>query len=231
MFENYKPIVDTLQILSPTAHIGGGAVRDSLLKRPIRDVDLFIDSAVTDPAAQLLRSKFGFIKVSDWMAAGYYRKSVLELARVATFEKADETIPIQLIGLNGPTTMQQNIGRFDFGACMAGWDGDQVCTTEQFKIDVYNETFTLCRAESQWQYDNSMRRFQKFTAERYAGWKLRVPSEFESFARDRLEKRASLIAPLLDGLGEDDMKAVVHRATTLVRTNTDEKVIDLLKAA
>ena len=76
------------------------------------------------------------------------------VVRVAKFEKADETIPVCLIGLNLERTrdrcgMQANLARFDFGICMAAWDGEEVYTAPEYKRDVEQKTFTLCRADDQ----------------------------------------------------------------------------------
>ena len=48
MLQRYNPILNAIRDLCPTAHIGGGAVRDTLLERPIRDIDLFLDEFATD---------------------------------------------------------------------------------------------------------------------------------------------------------------------------------------
>ena len=98
MLNRYDPILAAIKDLCPTAHIGGGAVRDTLLERPIRDIDLFLDEAATDKAAALLRKDFGFVKVGEWKS--YEQFSDPAVKRVAKFEKADETIPVCLIGLN-----------------------------------------------------------------------------------------------------------------------------------
>ena len=55
MLERYNPILNAIRDLSPTAHIAGGAVRDTLLERPIKDIDLFLDNSATDEAAKLMR--------------------------------------------------------------------------------------------------------------------------------------------------------------------------------
>jgi hypothetical protein len=39
--------------------------------------------------------------------------------------------------------MEDNLARFDFGICMAGWDGDKVYAAPKYKVDVENKTFTL----------------------------------------------------------------------------------------
>jgi hypothetical protein len=182
MLERYNSILGTIRTLCPTAHIGGGAVRDTLLERPIKDVDLFLGQSTLQDAAKLLRSDFGFVKVGEW--ARYEMFSDPAVVAVGKFEKADETIPICLIGLSSPLNMQNNTCRFDFGACMAAWDGREVYTAPEYKADVEAKTFTLCRADNQAQFAYSMSRFRKLTASRYEGWKLAVLPQFEELARE-----------------------------------------------
>jgi hypothetical protein len=67
MLEKYGAILQTIQGLCPTAHIAGGAVRDTVLDRPIKDIDLFLDDSETESAAQLLRARFGYVKVGEWV--------------------------------------------------------------------------------------------------------------------------------------------------------------------
>ena len=182
MLERYNSMLGAIQALDATAHIAGGAVRDTLLERPIRDVDVFLSEGATNAAAGLLRSQFGFVKVGEWES--YEVFSDPAVSRVAKFEKADETIPVCLIGLKHPRTMQENLARFDFGVCMAGWDGEEVYTAEEYKTDIERQTFTLCRADNQTQFNYSMSRFEKMTADRYAGWQLVVPAKFEAMAKE-----------------------------------------------
>ncbi|MGX1320499.1 hypothetical protein AB7M17_003952 [Bradyrhizobium sp. USDA 377] len=190
MLERYNPILGAIRSICPTAHIAGGAVRDTLLERPIRDVDLFLDADCTDEAAALMRSQYGFVKVGEWKQYAMFSDPAVE--RVAKFEKADEEIPVCLIGLKRPYDdydrrrplgMQDNLARFDFGICMAGWDGNEVYTAPEYRRDLEAKTFTLCRADDQPQFNYSMARFLKMTADRYAGWRLIVPAAFEHLAR------------------------------------------------
>ena len=182
MLERYNPILDAIKSLCPSAHIGGGSVRDTLLERPIKDIDLFLDAAVTDEAAKLLRSQFGFVKIGEWKS--YEMFSDPAVVRVAKFEKADEIVPVCLIGLNYPRTMQSNLERFDFGICMAAWDGEAVYTAPEYKTDIERKTFTLCRADNLAQFSYSRSRFDKMTADRYAGWDLVVPAKFRKLERE-----------------------------------------------
>ena len=187
MLERYNPMLGAIKDLDRSTHIAGGAVRDTLLERPIRDVDVFLSEGATNAAASLLRSQFGFVKVGEWES--YEMFSDPAVSRVAKFEKADETIPVCLIGLKYPRTMQDNLARFDFGVCMAGWDGEEVYTAPEYKTDIECKTFTLRRADDQAQFNYSMSRFEKMTADRYAGWQLVVPRQFEAMAKERALKK------------------------------------------
>jgi hypothetical protein len=183
MLERYNSILSTMRGLCPTAHIAGGAVRDSLLERPIKDIDLFLDDAHSDAAAALLRSQFGFVRVGEWKQ--YQDFSDPAIARLAKFEKADESTPICLIGLSAEVAgIEDNLSRFDFGICMGAWTGEQVITMPQYRRDLEAQTFTLCRADNYWQFAYSMSRFKKITADRYAGWKLVVRKEFKALAAE-----------------------------------------------
>lgn len=182
MLRNYIDIIAALQEISASAHIAGGAVRDTILERPIRDVDIFLADKAREAAAKLLRAKFGYVKVGEWQQ--YEQFSEPSIAQVAKFERADRETPVCLIGLNERMfsrgiSMQSNIERFDFGICMAAYDGREQITDEAFKHDVQNKTFTLLRADNDAQFAYSMVRYKKLTKERYAGWQLAVPVKFE----------------------------------------------------
>ena len=186
LLEQYGQILDMARNLCGSAHVAGGAVRDTILQRPVKDIDLFLDDVATDDAARLLRSKFGYVKVGEW--AQYEMFSDPVVVRLAKFEKADEIIPVCLIGLRSPLSIHENIERFDFGICMAAWDGRDIITTDKFDEDRARETFTLWRADNQPQFAYSMVRFQKLTRDRYAGWRLAVRPEFEHLAREHAFK-------------------------------------------
>ena len=181
----YDGILEALQRALPgRPHIAGGAVRDTILERPIRDVDIFLHEPAADEAAALLRSEFGYVKVGEWKRYAGFSDPLVE--RVAKFEKADETIPVCLIGLKEDLTPEDNVERFDFGVCMAYWQGGSrsIQTTDQFKKDVEQQTFTLYRADDQPQFAYSMVRYKKLTADRYKGWSLSVPEQFEDLAKE-----------------------------------------------
>ena len=119
MFD-YATVLATLQQIAPEAHIAGGAVRDTILKKPIQDIDVFVadKDGHVEEAAALLRSRCGYVKVGEWTQ--YLEFSDPAMTRVAKFEKADEIIPVCIIGLLPRyASPKANIARFDFGVCMS----------------------------------------------------------------------------------------------------------------
>jgi hypothetical protein len=182
--QHYDSVLEALQQALPSSvHIAGGAVRDTILERPIKDLDVFLHHTAGEAAAALLRTKFGFVKVGEWKQYLGFSDPMVEC--VAKFERADETIPICLIGLKEDLSPYANIARFDFGVCMAAWaGGDSMITSDHFKRDIESKTFTLCRADNLAQFSYSMVRFEKLTADRYKDWKLEVPSQFEELTKE-----------------------------------------------
>jgi hypothetical protein len=182
--QHYGNILEALQRAIPSSvHIAGGAVRDTILNRPIRDIDIFLHHSAGDQAAALLRAKFGYVKVGEWVQYEMFSDPMVSC--VAKFEEADETIPICLIGLAENLPPHNNIARFDFGVCMAAWIGTSaMITNDHFKRDIESKTFTLHRADNLAQFSYSMVRFEKLTADRYKDWGLAVPSQFEELAKE-----------------------------------------------
>ena len=73
--------------------------------------------------AAMLRADFKYVKVGEWEQYEKFSDPIIE--RVAKFENADESIPIAIIALKEPLPVRDNLARFDFGICMAGWRADR----------------------------------------------------------------------------------------------------------
>jgi hypothetical protein len=187
MFD-YTTVLVTLQQVAPEAHIAGGAVRDTILQKQIHDIDVFMKDEHVEEAAALLRSSCSYVKVGEWKQ--YLGFSDPAMTRVAKFEKADEIIPICIIGLLPRfANPKDNIARFDFGLCMAAFDGKQTIRAAEFDQDEEAHSFTLFRADNQTQFNYSLSRFEKIAAARFKGWSLSIPREFEEFAKERTFRR------------------------------------------
>ena len=187
MFD-YTTVLATLQQIAPEAHIAGGAVRDTILQKQIHDIDVFMGDEHVEEAAALLRSSCGYVKTGEWKQ--YLGFADPAMTRVAKFEKADEVIPVCIIGLLPDfVSPEDNIARFDFGICMAAYDGRQTIRTAEFDQDEEAHAFTLYRADNQAQFAYSLSRFEKIAAARYAGWTLVVPEEFKAYAEEHTFRR------------------------------------------
>ncbi len=185
---DYETILSSIRRIAPEAHIAGGAVRDTLVGKAIRDVDVFMGHGKKDVLAAMLRADFKYVKVGEWEQYEKFSDPIIE--RVAKFENADESIPIAIIALKEPLPVRDNLARFDFGICMARWQGGDPIETPQFRHDVNEKTFTLHRADNKAQYAYSMERYRKLTADRYAGWGLAVPEAFKDLVKDTEFERA-----------------------------------------
>lgn len=205
----YTNMLKTIRSIAPQAHIAGGAVRDTILQKTIHDIDVFIDDDIDSAAeevAKMLRSNFSYIKTGEWKQ--YLGFSDPAMTRVAKFEKADEAIPLCIIGLKSRyTTPQANIARFDFGVCMAAFDGENTILAAEFDTDVENKTFTLCRADNLAQFTYSMSRHKKISAGRYKGWELSIPRAFEGYATEYAFRKQWYVDDFIKGLdGESVIK-------------------------
>lgn len=183
---DYKETLTAIQTIASQAHIAGGAPRDTITGKPIRDVDVFLPDTGDNikKVAALLRSHFHYVQVGQF--ENYEGFSEPAMTCVAKFEKWDETIPICLIGLKEyAADPWANIDRFDFGICMVAYAGREIIRDSRFSDDLEAQTFTLCRADNERQLIYSLSRYEKITAERYAGWGLVIPDEFRSLAAER----------------------------------------------
>jgi hypothetical protein len=67
------------------------------------------------------------------------------------------------------------MARFDFGICMAAFNGKNTLRTAKFNQDAEGKTFTLYRADNKSQFAYSMSRFEKISALKVEGGKLTKP--------------------------------------------------------
>ena len=68
---------------------------------------------------------------------------------------------------------------------MAAFDGTRTIRAPEFDEDKAEQTFTLCRADNDAQFNYSMIRFEKIFAGRYKGWALAIPPEFKEYVKER----------------------------------------------
>lgn len=171
-------VLTTLKAIDPHANAAGGFFRDRDNGRAVKDLDVFLH---TERRVELLRlmGSLGFA-ATVYSGADYFEHEPT-VVDAEMFEHEDGIyLPVNVIRLTTPTSLEQNLVRFDFGICRIGTDGEKVVCSTDYEIDQRLETFTLLRCESEQQYARSMDRYERIS-QKYADWELVVPEEFKKF--------------------------------------------------
>lgn len=153
----------------PGAIIAGGFLRDILLRREPKDLDIFVP----------YQGEAGvFQGAGAAPMAGCYDMtgevfSVWELPGYA--------LPVQIIEMQSGLSPEERAAKHDFGICQV-WmtpEGNWNVTPE-FHLDSEANVFTLRVVENQGEFNRSMRRWLRLR-EKYADWKLVIPEEFQHY--------------------------------------------------
>lgn len=138
--DNIKKVLKDLQKIAPCI-VAGGAIRDTLNGRAIKDVDVFMDSAYEQA---FKRS----VNYQQWRKLG---KQDTEYKLANVVKDVYETNygydwPVQVIFCS--IDPEEYVTRyFDFGLCKAWYDGSHIHCHKDFVKDVNNKTITMCLDE------------------------------------------------------------------------------------
>jgi hypothetical protein len=175
--------LEIIRLRFPDAVIAGGALRDTLLGREVKDIDVFASHPYgwsnahdiiswTDWADRMLGPSYYVIHeglAQEYSEGLYGVVCAIEIDAAVTRPR-----PIQLIMLDTPVTLETVVERIDFGLCRVSHDGTTLFQHPDFVHDVNNRFFTLRRSENEAQYDRSCRRFRRLN-EKYPGWPMVDP--------------------------------------------------------
>jgi hypothetical protein len=189
LFDQFDEILSKLKAVGITgALIAGGACRDHLLGRPVKDIDVFVPYQMN--VGVKLAQAFGAFNVSPIIAAEYAGAGG-EVEHVYEIREEDadpfaphplEHVPVQVIVLSPGLNPIERAKHHDFGICQAWYLGGRLHeVTEAFHLDMANKTFTLSHCEDQQQFDRSMRRWTSKFRQRFPTFQLRVPQGFHHF--------------------------------------------------
>lgn len=185
LIQQFDEALAKLQAVGVKGLIAGGAVRDHLLNRPVKDIDVFVP--YSEDIEQKLQAAFGVLHVNplisaEYAGAGGEVEHVYEVAISSDpFEPDGGRPPLQVIVLAPGLDPVDRARHHDFGICQCWYLGKgQFGETLAFTNDVMNQRFTLSHCEDQQQFDRSMRRWGRFR-ERFDGFYLYVPFEFMEF--------------------------------------------------
>lgn len=162
--------------LGRLAVLGGGALRDTFLGRPIKDFDIFVNAQDADDyfVMDLLRSHGFSSRVLVTNEAVEYLQFT-DVSSVLEAVHPRMPLPLQIIRMHANNeSAERMIERLDFGPCQIGMDGlGYFWVTEQFEKDIKAHQFTATRLAAK-DVMRSIKRFERLK-EKYKGWKLVLP--------------------------------------------------------
>jgi hypothetical protein len=190
LFQQFEEILSKLKAAGVTgALIAGGACRDHILGKPVKDIDVFVPDQ--ENIEMKLGAAFGHLHVNPIIAAEYAGAGG-EVDHVYEIGFGDDPfgeahIPVQVIVLAQGLDPIERARHHDFGICQAWFEpattvGFTGCiyATEAFHSDMTNKEFTLVHVEDEQQFHRSMRRWARFK-ERFQGFELRLPEKYQLF--------------------------------------------------
>lgn len=180
--QSWRLALEIIQYGFPDAVIAGGALRDLILGREPKDIDVFAEHPSTGfSTGSLVGANTAEIK--EWAerylgparcvinsAWANYNEGMDGVVCAVEIDTAlTRPLPIQLIMMNRPMTLQSAVERIDFGLCRVSHDGARLYRHPDFDHDVTNQCFTLRRSNSLDQYDRSRARHRRLE-QKYLGW-------------------------------------------------------------
>lgn len=181
-FENIKLSDDVLNKFSlikkihPEAILAGGALRDSVFGKPIKDIDIFIEFPFSN-FAELLNMKIERSAASIDYTLFDTDTHIKGIYDVFT---RDDTPPIQIIELES-LDIQALLSGFDWGFCQIGTkDCKSFIVTDHFMNDYNNNTATCVLESSDTRLKHSLKRGKKLF-KKYPDKKFMTPLSSELF--------------------------------------------------
>lgn len=166
----------------PDAIVAGGAIRDLITGKPIKDIDVWVEwrrGQTDEDIACALRAALGWPRheilipsaVTEYACVGDRFAQIRTVINFSMDGEDGVATPVQVVVLNRPVTMEAVLGRFDFGFCRAGYDGTDIITTSEFEADYGNHTMTVLRCGSREELRRSLHRYMRLVG-KYRGYRL-----------------------------------------------------------
>lgn len=198
---SWQRLILTIREQDPKAIIAGGAVRDLILGRKPKDLDIFVSVrahtlAVMRPSGY----SWGFNAYHDALNSSAFRIRNIYQSKWRGIIQPLQSIELEEMA-DDPLTLIEN---FDFGICMAAYDGKEIIRSRHFDHDVEHKVFTLRHCRS---LVKSKQRWKRITKRYRSGWWVfgrRWPMELSGKARldimiQKLEAKGRLRSPDLSG--------------------------------
>ena len=172
-YEQWDSILRPLEAIFGVGNavIVGGAVRDVLIDRPSKDIDVFVPAP--DFEHLIFRLNMGlpkdrFVLSRSWDPeyAHWFKGSDPTLLGVTTWRVEGIDEDVQIMGVACPQMLSSNFPKWvceraDFGLCRVGYTIGQLVYGDGFVQDFGRKRLTLLRADTEDQHAASMRRLRR----------------------------------------------------------------------
>jgi len=165
----WRMVLSAVRDVARDALLAGGAPRDLIMGREVRDLDIFVPAATSLPDVGRALTHLGYTYAHS--APGSATEDIID-QRVYTHSTEK---PVNVISaLAAPEYRLRR--HFDFGLCQAAFDGRRVITTRAFRIDASQEQFTLLQCHSLSLLTQSLVRYKKLRV-KYPTFPLVLPAD------------------------------------------------------
>ena len=156
-FAKLDRILAVVRWAFPTSHpvIGGGALRDHLLNRPIKDVDVFLRAKDHDNLDSELTKR-----IRPPLLAQLYGRP--DMHGAWDFQQILEGFQVQLI-LAEFETKEDLAHTFDLGLSRVTYDETGLYVTSEFDADAINKVFRVYRADNNYELKRTLRRIERLS--------------------------------------------------------------------
>jgi len=170
--DRWKRILGAVQSATPEALLAGGALRDRVMGREPKDLDIFVPYNSVQPEvvekmdAALAKLGYRYLEppeVEEGASSELPDDAVMKEEYHYTSEHPDD-LPINMIEVGKDWTPKKRLYHFDFGLCQIGYDGDRPIVTDAFQHDKDFECFTLLHAPTWRIFYQSLKRYRRFLA-------------------------------------------------------------------
>jgi hypothetical protein len=153
----------TVSLLDRDAVLAGGAVRDTLNNKPVKDIDIFVGPAVT--VEDLRKFDDGLQWTSQFSASTveaykqFFGDELVEVIK-GYDPNSISTPQVQVIVMKQPVTLASALSSADFGFCQVGLQRNSlgIFATQAFMDDQLNNTATLTRSRRHKNFERSFDR-------------------------------------------------------------------------
>lgn len=156
-FAKLDRILEVVRWTFPTSNpvIGGGALRDHLLNRPIKDVDVFLRAKDHDNLDSELTKR-----IRPPLLAQMYGRA--DMHGAWDFLQTLEGFQVQLI-LADFETKKDLAHTFDLGLSRVTYDEGGLYVSPEFDADAIDKVFRIHRADNNYELQRTLRRIERLS--------------------------------------------------------------------